>query len=153
MSSLTDQALNANKVVAAETVMMLKEHIGENYGEISHTIGSGCSGGSIMQLVIAGTYPGVLDGIQPSCTYPDSITTGIEVTECVLLENYFNSNEFAELTSDFDQGVIDHKKAAIAGHLDEKACLAWSRSFGHANRPGNFVLRGQEMNNCRLPKK
>ncbi len=153
MSSLTDQALNANKVVAAETVMMLKEHIGENYGEISHTIGSGCSGGSIMQLVIAGTYPGVLDGIQPSCTYPDSITTGIEVTECVLLENYFNSNEFAELTSDFDQGVINHKKAAIAGHLDEKACLAWSRSFGHANRPGNFVLRGQEMNNCRLPKK
>lgn len=152
VSSLTDQALNANKVVAAETVMMLKEHISENYGEISHTIGAGCSGGSIMQLVIAGTYPGVLDGIQPSCTYPDSITTGIEVTECVLLENYFNSNEFAELSNGLDGGVINGKKAAIAGHLDEKACLAWSRSFGHSNRPGNFVLRGEEMNNCRLPK-
>jgi|TARA_Y100000310_G_scaffold159111_1_gene158556 hypothetical protein len=152
VSSLTDQALNANKVVAAETVMMLKEHIAESYGEISHTIGSGCSGGSIMQLVIAGTYPGVLDGIQPSCTYPDSITTGIEVTECVLLENYFNSNEFAELTSDLDESVINRKKAAIAGHLDEKACLAWSSSFGHSNRPGNFMRRGEEMNNCRLPR-
>lgn len=152
VSSLTDQALNANKVVAAETVMMLKEHINETYGEISHTIGFGCSGGSIMQLVIAGTYPGVLDGIQPACTYPDSITTGIEVTECVLLENYFNSDEFAELTSGLDEKAINGKKAAIAGHLDEKACLAWSRSFGHSNRPGNFVLRGNEMNNCHLPK-
>ncbi len=151
VSSLTDQALNSNKVVAAETVMMLKEHIAENYGAISHTIGSGCSGGSIMQLVIAGTYPGVLDGIQPACTYPDSITTGMEVTDCVLLENYFGTDEFAGLTRNSSEAAIDEKKAAIAGHLDAKACVAWSRSFGHANIPGNFTRRNQEMNNCRLP--
>ena len=152
VSSLTDQALNSNKVVAAETLMMLKEHITENYGEISHTIGSGCSGGSIMQLVIAGTYPGVLDGIQPACTYPDSVTTGMEVTDCVLLDNYFGTDEFAHLTQGLSDSAIDDKKAAIAGHLDAKACVAWSRSFGHANIPGNFTRRGREMNNCYLPK-
>ncbi len=152
VSSLTDQALNSNKVVAAETVMMLKEHIAENYGAISHTIGFGCSGGSIMQLVIAGTYPGVLDGIQPACTYPDSITTGMEVSDCVLLENYFGSDEFAGLTTGLSDSAIDDKKAAIAGHLDAKACPAWSRSFGHSNIPGNFTRRGKEMNNCYLPK-
>jgi hypothetical protein len=152
VSSLTDHSLNANKVVAAETVMMLKEYITENYGEISHTIGSGCSGGSIMQLVIAGTYPGVLDGIQPACTYPDSLTTNMEVTDCVLLENYFDSAEFAALTRGSSESSINDKKAAIAGHLDAKGCNAWSRSFGHTSIAGNYMQRGQEMNNCRLPR-
>lgn len=152
VSSLTDQALNANKVVAAETVMMLKEHIGDTYGEVQHTIGSGCSGGSIMQLVIAGTYPGVLDGIQPACTYPDSHTTSIEISDCVLLGNYFESEEFAALAGDLDEAAINAKKAAIAGHMNEQACSAWSRSFGHSNNPGNFERRGESVNNCMLPE-
>ncbi|MGI1679349.1 MAG: hypothetical protein K6L75_11490 [Cellvibrionaceae bacterium] len=152
VSSLTDQALNANKVVAAETVMMIKEHVNEQYGLIKNTIGSGCSGGSIMQLVIAGTYPGILDGIQPACTYPDSHTTSMEVTDCVLLENYFDSTEFKVLTSDLNEADINKKRASIAGHLNEKACMAWSRSFGHSNNPGNFERNGQEVNNCKLPK-
>ena len=73
VSAHTDQALNSNHVVAAETVMMGKEHVIERYGEIKYTIGTGCSGGSIMQLQLASLYPGLLDGIQPACTYPDPI--------------------------------------------------------------------------------
>ena len=53
VSAHTDQQLNSNHVVAAETVMMGKEHIIERYGEIKYTIGTGCSGGSIMQLQLA----------------------------------------------------------------------------------------------------
>ena len=152
VSSLTDHALNANKVVAAEMVMMLKEHITENYGEVSRTIGAGCSGGSIMQLVIAGTYPGLLDGIQPACTYPDSLTTLMELTDCVLLANYFDSDEFAALTRGSSESSINTKKAALAGHLDANACLAWARSFGSSTIPGNYTRGDQEMNNCRLPR-
>lgn len=153
VSNLTDQGLNANKVVAAETVLMIKEHIGDRYGEILHTIGAGCSGGAIMQLVIAGTYPGILDGIQPACTYPDSHTTSMEVTDCVLLENYFRSDEFVGLNADLSEQQRLQKMAAIAGHMDEKACGAWSRSFGHSNNPGNFERQAGDplMNNCRLP--
>ena len=49
---------NANDVVSAEALMMLKEHIAETYGSIRYTIGAGCSGGSIQQYLIAADYPG-----------------------------------------------------------------------------------------------
>ena len=74
-NSLTDSAYNSNRVLNAETVMMMKEHIVDRYGEIEYTLGNGCSGGSIQQNTAASIYPGLLDGIQPSCDYPDSITT------------------------------------------------------------------------------
>ena len=70
-------------------LMMMKEHIVDSYGEIKYTMGNGCSGGSIQQNTVASIFPGLLDGIQPSCDYPDSITTGIEVTDCVLLVNFY----------------------------------------------------------------
>jgi hypothetical protein len=152
-SSHTDQQLNSNHVVAAETVMMGKEHVIERYGEITYTIGVGCSGGSIMQLQLASMYPGLLDGIQPSCTYPDSYSTGMEVSDCVLLGNYFASPEFAALTQELTPAQIAAKKAAIAGHMDDKACPAWAMSFGSSNQPGVYTnpRTKQPMNNCFLP--
>ena len=105
VSAHTDQQLNSNHAVAAETVMMGKEHIIERYGEINYTIGTGCSGGSIMQLQLASRYPGLLDGIQPSCTYPDSYSTGMEVGDCVMLDSYFASPQFAALTQGADAGA------------------------------------------------
>ena len=42
-------------------------------------------------------FPGLLDGIQPSCNYPDSITTGMEVLDCVLLVNAYVSAEWNAL--------------------------------------------------------
>lgn len=152
VSSHTDQALNSNHVVASETVMMGKEHIAEDYGEIRYTLGTGCSGGSIMQLQMASLYPGLLNGLQPACTYPDSYSTSIEVTDCVLLGNYFKSKEFAALTSGLEPGRIAAKKAAIAGHMDDKACPSWATSFGSANTPGVYAnpRNQQQMNNCFL---
>ena len=75
-NSLTDSLYNSNRTLVAETVMMMKEHIVDTYGEIKFTMGNGCSGGSIQQNTVASIYPGLLDGIQPSCDYPDSITHG-----------------------------------------------------------------------------
>jgi hypothetical protein len=152
VSAHTDQALNSNHVVAAETVMMGKEHIVERYGEIRYTIGSGCSGGAIMQLQLASLYPGLLDGIQPACTYPDSYTTGMEVSDCVLLGNYFSSAEFTALTRELAPAQVAAKKAAIAGHLDDKACPAWAQSFGSANQPGVYIhpRSKKPTNNCQL---
>jgi len=81
-ASLTDHGTNANDTLGAETVMMTKEHIAETYGPIRYTMGAGCSGGSIMQYNIASGYPGLVDGIQPNCTFPDTFTTAIEVMDC-----------------------------------------------------------------------
>ena len=98
-NSLTDSFSNSNRVLNAETLMMMKEHIADTYGEITYTLGNGCSGGSIQQNTAASIYPGLLDGIQPSCDYPDSITTGLEVGDCVLLVNFYAGPEWAALMS------------------------------------------------------
>ena len=152
VSAHTDQQLNSNHVVAAETVMMGKEHVIERYGEIKYTIGTGCSGGSIMQLQLASLYPGLLDGIQPSCTYPDSYSTGMEVGDCVMLDSYFASPEFATLTKELTPAQVVAKKAAIAGHMDEKACRAWALSYGSSNNPGVYThpRTNKSTNNCHL---
>src|SRR5262245_61684982 len=96
-NSLTDSLYNSNRVLVAETVMMMKEHIVDTYGEIAYTMGNGCSGGSIQQNTVASIFPGLLDGIQPSCDYPDSITTGLEVGDCVLLVNFYAGSEWTAL--------------------------------------------------------
>ncbi len=139
VNMLTDSALNSNRVVATETTMMMKEHIVNTYGEIRYTLGTGCSGGSIMQNTVASIYPGLLDGLQVACMYPDSETTGTEVSECVLLVNYFTSPQFAALTQGLSQVQINLKKAAIAGHQDQFGCQSWNNSFGNNNRPGQYI--------------
>ncbi|MFL6646849.1 MAG: DUF6351 family protein [Sulfurifustaceae bacterium] len=164
-SSLTDHQLNSNLAVAAEALMMIKEHIIEQYGPIRYTMGVGCSGGSIEQNVISSQYPGLIDGLQISCTYPDSITTGLEVGDCVLLTRYFNSAAFAALNTGLTTAQINAKRAAIAGHLSQLGCLSWVAAFGNTGQPGNIAglpsvgsaifattPRAEFPNNCLLPR-
>jgi len=163
-NSLTDSLFNSNRVLNAETLMMMKEHIVDTYGEITYTLGNGCSGGSIQQNTAASIFPGLLDGIQPSCDFPDSITTGLEVTDCVLLVNFYAGPEWTALMSGFTQAQIIAKKTAINGHLDQVGCQSWNNAFGFNNKPGNYVPVlvinqttgaiapvGAPRNNCRLP--
>src|SRR5215467_13478990 len=118
-NSVTDSLYNSNRVLVSETVMMMKEHIVDTYGEISYTMGNGCSGGSIQQNTTASIFPGLLDGIQPSCDFPDSITTGLEVSDCVLLVNFYASADWLNLMSGLTQDQINAKKTAIDGHLNQ----------------------------------
>ncbi len=163
-NSLTDSLYNSNRVLVAETVMMMKEHIVDGYGEIKYTMGNGCSGGSIQQNTVASIFPGLLDGIQPSCDYPDSITTGTEVIDCVLLVNFYAGPEWTALMSGLTQAQINAKKTAINGHLDQIGCHSWNNAFGFNNKPGNYartvvannttgalVTLVESRNNCLLP--
>src|SRR5206468_11708409 len=118
-NSLTDSLYNSNRVLDAETVMMMKEHIVDTYEEIVYTLGNGCSGGSIQQNTVASIFPGLLDGIQPSCDFSDSIPTGLEVTDCVLLVNFYAAPEWTALMTGLTQAQINAKKTAINGHLDQ----------------------------------
>jgi hypothetical protein len=78
-----------NEIVQAESLMMTLEHLIETYGEERYSIGTGCSGGSMSQYSIAANYPGLLDGIQPQCGFPDDHSTYTEMTDCYTLQNYF----------------------------------------------------------------
>ncbi len=137
--SLTDSLYNSNRVLVAETLMMMKEYITRSYGQIKYTLGNGCSGGSIQQNTIASTFPGLLDGLQPSCDYPDSITTGLEVIDCVLLVNFYAGTDWTALMAGKTQAEINAKKTAINGHLDQVGCQSWNNAFGFNNRPGSYV--------------
>jgi hypothetical protein len=163
-NSLTDQLYNANAVLVVETTMMMKEYIVEHYGEIKYTVGNGCSGGSILQNQTASIYPGLLDGIQVECDYPDAVTTLLEVADCVLLVNAYQTPEWLALQAGLTQAQINAKKTAIDGHLDQVGCQSWNNSFGFINQPGNYVPLlvvdantgalapvGAPRNNCLLP--
>ncbi|HYI95996.1 MAG TPA: DUF6351 family protein [Bryobacteraceae bacterium] len=62
---------NCNDLLAAETMMMVKERFIESQGPPRFTIGWGCSGGSYQGHQIGDNYPGLLDGIVVGCSFPD----------------------------------------------------------------------------------
>ena len=124
LSSLNVLGQNCNDVVSAEALMMLKEHIVENYGEIRYTIGNGCSGGSMQQHWIASNYPGLLDGIQPSCSYPDIWETMQEAEDCHLLDRHFDRSPLWAVTA---------QRAAVEGYAAETVCRSlWDNPTGNA---------------------
>src|SRR3954468_4331394 len=130
-SSMNVNGQNTNNNVSAEALMMLKEHIVERYGRIRYTIGQGCSGGSY-QYMLASMYPGLLDGLQPNCSYTDLWTTGPDVVDCGLIMHYFEANPNQPWVPEID------------GHKDPSDCAAWDALFYNVEDP----TRGS--NNCKL---
>jgi hypothetical protein len=139
-NSMTDSLYNSNRTLMTETLMMMKEKIIDNYGEIKYMVGNGCSGGSINQLTASSIFPGLLDGVQPACTYPDSESTAMEVVDCLQLVRAFSSPAWLQLMTDEGVAAPDvlKKRAAIAGHLDFLGCVAWVNSFADGGKPGHF---------------
>jgi len=81
----------------------------------------------------------LLDGIQPSCDFPDFDHDRLEVTDCVALVNTYVSPEWTALMAGKTQAEINAKKAAINGHLDQTACHGWNNLFGFNAKPGNYT--------------
>ena len=105
-NSLTDSLYNSNRVLERRDADDDEgAHRRHATARSAYTLGNGCSGGSIQQNTAASIYPGLLDGIQPSCDYPDSITTGLEVTDCVLLVNFYVGPEWTALMTRPDAGA------------------------------------------------
>ena len=110
---------HCNDNLSGEAVMMIKEHFIKTYGLPVWTMGFGGSGGSIQQLLIAQNFPGLLDGLLPSLTYPDSISTRPGVTDCRLLMRYFDKDH---------KTWTKEKQTAVEGYTPG-TCEAWNRSF------------------------
>src|SRR5262249_54729056 len=108
---------HGNAVLQGEALMMLKEYFIERYGLPKWTVGVGGSGGAIQQLVITQIYPGLLDGLQPSLSFPDS---SLHTADCGLLQNFWRKADQAVWT--------DAKKTAVEG-FTKGTCAAWERSF------------------------
>ena len=122
-ASLNVYGNNCNDLLAAETMMMVKERFIEAYGAPRYTIGWGCSGGSYQNHQIADNYPGLLDGIIPGCSFPD-VTSGTApmVTDARLLNRYFSETASVEFT--------EAEQRAVAGFLNLATMPNVSRNAG-----------------------
>ena len=128
-SSMNALGHNCNTVVSAESVMMLKEHIIENYGEIRYTMSQGGSGGAISQHEVANAYPGLLQGLRPSASYEDMLSGALyEAQDCRLL--HLAINEVAP-----ELGIGTDERTAVTGMLGGTSCLSWHNSFAGFNNP------------------
>jgi Tannase-like family of unknown function (DUF6351) len=148
-SGLNTLGQNCNEPVSAEVLMMQKEHIEETLGAIRYTMGTGGSGGAIQQYDIAASYPGLLDGIMPSASFADILTTEQEVVDCGLLFHYFNQVS-PHLWLNADQ------RARVEGHANVgSACIAWVALFFPAGDPrgnGPFGVPGvAPVTECGVP--
>jgi hypothetical protein len=112
-TALNNTGHNCNLVTQAESMMMAKERLVEQYGPIRYTIGTGCSGGSVAQHTIANAYPGVYQGLVTTCSYPDVLTAGAQFADYHLLRLYF------EDPSRWGTGVLwePNQMARVEGHL------------------------------------
>jgi hypothetical protein len=91
-TALDNTGHNCNLATEAESLIMAKERLIENYGDVRYTIGTGCSGGSIVQQTVANAYPGaVYDGLVITCAYPDVMSAGAQFADYHLLRNYFEN--------------------------------------------------------------
>ena len=91
-TALDNTGHNCNLATEAESLIMAKERLIENYGDVRYTIGTGCSGGSIVQQTVANAYPGaVYDGLVITCAYPDVLSAGAQFADYHLLRLYFEN--------------------------------------------------------------
>ena len=126
-STLNTASTDCNDRISAETLSMVKEHFIKSYGVPIHTIGSGGSGGAINQLLIAQNYPGLLNGLILSLSFPDFVTNLQSMTDCPLLERAFNESRHA---------WAEEQKSAVSGFATWRTCtVGWSdyrgRGRGH----------------------
>jgi Tannase-like family of unknown function (DUF6351) len=113
MSTAMDNAGHDCSVLTeAESLIMAKERLVDEYGTLRYTIGTGCSGGSLAQQQVANAYPGVYQGILPQCSFPDAWSTGQELMDYQLTRNYF------EDPTKWGTGVVwtPAQIAAVQGH-------------------------------------
>jgi hypothetical protein len=122
--------ISGNDVISAETAMMVKERFIDQFGEPRYTMGFGASGGAMQQHLIAHNYPGILDGIQPGLSFPDSWTFLVTYTDCALLDDAFN-------------------RSSTPWTLEQKASVAGHRNYAHctSNFP-NWRTRIHPTNGC-----
>lgn len=113
---------NCDDLLAAETMMMVKERFIESYGLPNFTIGWGCSGGSYQSHQIGDNYPGLLDGIVVGCSFPEvGFATVNLLSDSRLLYNYFQNNQNTAWTKEQQRLVAGFGKLDSIANMNEGA--------------------------------
>jgi hypothetical protein len=132
MSHALDNAgHNCNIVTQAEALIMTKEHLIDTYGTIRYTIGSGCSGGSLVQQQVANAYPGFYQGITPQCSFTDAWSSAMQYGDYLLLRRYF------ENPSGWGSGVTWSPAtiSAVEGHPNPANAVTFTTAIPNSGNP------------------
>lgn len=121
--------VQCNDVLSAETTMMVKERVIEEFGAPDFTIGEGASGGAIQLHLMVQNYPGLVDGVVASLPFPDALSMAGGVTDCGLLLHYYESAAGRALT--------EAQRTAVNGHATAKTCETWRDTFLETLDPTN----------------
>lgn len=111
-TALANSGHNCNIAIQAESLIMAKERFIEQYGTLRYTIGQGCSGGALAAQSVANAYPGLYQGLLPTCSFPDAWSTASQFADYHLMINYFQ-------TLQGRLGFLPHQIAHIQGHISE----------------------------------
>ena len=142
---------NCNDLLAAETMMMVKERFIETYGAPRYTIGRGCSGGAYQVHQIGDNYPGLLDGILPECSFPDvGFATTNTLTDARLLHHYFSDTTGLEWSDEQRRAVSGFGSVGSIANLANGAARidpVPSRSDGRASAEFDEVVSAETQYN------
>jgi hypothetical protein len=132
MSHALDNAgHNCNIATQAESLIMTKEHLIDTYGSVRYTIGSGCSGGSLVQQQVANAYPDLYQGITPQCSFTDAWSSAMQYVDYQILRRYFeNPDRWAP-------GVAwaPTQISAVEGHPDPANAVSFTTAIPSSGDP------------------
>ena len=131
-NTLQHPSNNCNALLGGETMMMSKEHFIEEFGVPRATLSVGCSGGSYTSLQYGDTFPGLIDGILISCTFPDAMSIAFSGSDGHLLTHYFTATNPTGFT-DAQQVAVSGYKASVPVGGVANIRRAW---FDAANQAG-----------------
>jgi hypothetical protein len=132
MSHALDNAgHNCNIATQAESLIMTKEHLIDTYGTVRYTIGSGCSGGSLVQQQVANAYPGLYQGITPACSFTDAWSSAMQYVDYQVLRRYF------ENPSRWAPGVVwaNNQITAVEGHPNPLNAVTFTTAIPSSGDP------------------
>jgi Tannase-like family of unknown function (DUF6351) len=132
MSHALDNAgHNCNILTQAESLIMTKERVLEQYGSLRYTIGSGCSGGSLVQQQVANAFPGFYQGITPACSFTDAWSSAMQYVNYQLLRRYY------ENPTGWAPGVVWDPQAiqAVEGHPDPANAVTFTSVIPSSGEP------------------
>jgi Tannase-like family of unknown function (DUF6351) len=132
MSHALDNAgHNCNIATQAESLIMTKERVIEQYGELRYTIGSGCSGGSLVQQQVGNAYPGFYQGLTPACSFADAWSTAMQYVNYQLLRRYYENPTL------WRPGVAwnPDKRSAVEGHPNPGNSVTFTEVIPSSGEP------------------
>lgn len=120
---------NCNIVTQAESLVVTKEMVAERFGPLRYTIGTGCSGGSLVQQQVANAYPGVYQGILPQCSFTDAWSSAQQYVDYVGLRNYLEGAGAVE------SGILPAQWPSIFGHANPANQITFTEVIPNSGEP------------------